>query len=103
MRDIHDLRLKGRLPESINNFLSNRTFRSILDLFCRGQPPPKKKQEVAQGSILSVALFSIKINNIAKEFPRSINGSLYRDDFAVSDQSNNIPHHRKLQRCRGID
>lgn len=41
MRDLYDLGRKGRLPEFINNFLSNRTFRSTLDLFLPDQNKTK--------------------------------------------------------------
>ena len=64
MRDLDNFGLKGRLLIFINNFLSNRNFKvrvgsTLSDL---------KDQEmgVPQGSILSVTLFSIKINNIVK-------------------------------------
>ena len=62
MRDLSDFGLKGRLPHFIDNFLSNRNFKvrvgtTLSDL--QGQ-----EEEVPQGSILFVTLFSIKINNI---------------------------------------
>ena len=64
MRDLNDFGLKGRLPDFIDNFLSNRCSKvsvgtTLSDL--QGQ-----EEGVLQGSILSVTLFSIKINSIVK-------------------------------------
>ena len=39
---------------------------------------------VPQGAILSVTLFSIKINNLAKVLNDNIDGSLFVDDFSIS-------------------
>ena len=40
-----------------------------------------KKLVFPQGSILSVTLFSIKINSLAKILSKDVQGSLYVDDF----------------------
>ena len=39
---------------------------------------------VLQGAILSVTLFSIKINSLAKVLNDHIDGSLFVDDFSIS-------------------
>ena len=57
IRDLHELGLKGRLPNFIINFLSNRHFKvrvgsTLSDL-------QDQEEGVPQGSILSVTLFSI--------------------------------------------
>ena len=64
MKDLHDTGLRGRLPNFISNFLSDRSFnvriRSTLsDTF-------NQEQGVPQGSILSSTLSNIKIYNIVK-------------------------------------
>ena len=75
IKDLYDLRLRGRLPKFIKNFLTGRTFQirigSILSDLKKKQ---KKKQDecVPQGSILSTNLFNIKINNIIKELSPDI-------------------------------
>ena len=46
----------------------------------------EKQQEmgVAQGSVLSVMLFNIKISNIVKNINSRTNCDLYVDDFLIS-------------------
>jgi hypothetical protein len=45
---------------------------------------------VPQGSILSVTLFSIKINSLAKILNDNIEGSLYVDDFLICYRAKNM-------------
>ena len=45
---------------------------------------------VLQGSILSVTLFSIKINRLAKVLNDNIEGSLYVDDFVICYRGKNM-------------
>ena len=87
LRDLHDLGLRGRLPEFIVNFLTNRTFKVRM----RNTLSQIKLQEngIPQGSILSVTLFTVKIDSIAKlihQTPR-FQVSLYMDDLQISQTS----------------
>ena len=98
MRDLSDFCLKGRLPHFIDNFLSNRNFKvrvgTTLSDF-QGQ-----EEGVPQGSILSVTLFSIKINNIVKALNPGVNCSLYVDDFLICYGSKHMHTiERQLQQC----
>ena len=55
---------------------------------------------VPQGSILSVTLFSIKINSLAKVLNDNIEGSLYVDDFLICYRGKNMNNiERQLQLC----
>ena len=96
IKALHELGIKGRLPQFIEGFLSNRKFRIRVDttfLSVKNQ-----EEGVPQGSILAVTLFNIKINNISKELPSGINGSLYVDDLMICCKSNYIHTiERKLQ------
>ena len=79
LKDLHNIGLKGHLPNFIKKFLGNRNFNirlgsTISDNF-------EQEMGVPQGSILSVTLFSIKINSLAEVLRGDINGSLYVDDF----------------------
>ena len=75
------------MPIFITKFLENRNFRVRLgstfsDVF-------DQEMGVPQGSILSVTLFSLKINSLAKVLSKDVEGSLYVDDFLMSYRSNN--------------
>ena len=55
---------------------------------------------VPQGSILSVTLFNLKINSLAKVLSQDVQGSLYVDDFLMSYRANNTKTcERQLQGC----
>ena len=98
MRDLSDFGLKGKLPHFIDNFLSNRKFKvrvgtTFSDL--QGQ-----EEGVPQRSILSVSLFSIKINNIVKALNPGVDCSLYVDDFLICYRSKHMHTiERQLQQC----
>ena len=83
---------------SFSNFLSNRNFKvcvgtTLSDL--QGQ-----EEGIPQGSILSVSLFSIKINNIVKALNPGVDCSLYVDDFLICYRSKHIHTiKRQLQQC----
>ena len=82
MKNIHDISLKGRLPLFIQNFLNSREFKvkvgsTLSELHAQ-------EQGVPQGSILSVTLFSIKINDIVKNINPGV------DDFLICYRSKNM-------------
>ena len=51
---------------------------------------------VPQGSILSVILFSLKINNIVKSVLKGLEMLLFVDDFALSIRAKFLPHAQRL-------
>nr|BDT63038.1 MAG: hypothetical protein [Trachysalambria curvirostris nimavirus] len=78
---LHDIGLRGALPTFVQNFLTERKFRvrvgdSLSDQYVQ-------QEGVPQGSILSVTLFAIAINDIVKAVPRAVSCSLYVDDFTL--------------------
>ena len=82
MIDLHKLGLKGRLLLFIQN-LSDRTFNILIgitlsDIF-------KQEQGVPQGSILSLTLFGITINDLVK-CVKDLDCSLFVDDFGILDR-----------------
>ena len=81
LKDLFDMGLKGRLPTFISNFLSNREFKVRVNSTL--SDPFEQEMGVPQGSILSVTLFSIKINSLAQVLKDNIDGSLYVDDFLI--------------------
>ena len=98
MEDLHEIGPRGRLPSFIDNFLQDRTFKvkvgtTLSDLH-------NQEMGVPQGSILSVLLFSIKINKIVKCLKPGVDCSLYVDDFLICYRSKNMHTiERQLQLC----
>jgi len=79
LADLWDLGFRGHLSRFIQSFLSEHSFRVRV-----GSTLSKLHEQeigVPQGSILSLALFSIKINNIVKTVLKGIDFSLFVDDF----------------------
>ena len=81
LADLWDLGFRGHLPRFIQSFLSECSFKvrvgsTLLELH-------KREMGVLQGSILSPALFSIKINDIVKAVLKGTDCSLFMDDFAL--------------------
>ena len=65
IKDIHDIGLRGRLPNFISNFLSDRSFNvriasTLSDTF-------EQEQGVPQGGIVSPTLFNIKLTTLLNE------------------------------------
>ena len=64
MKDLHGFGLRGRLPNFISSFLHERSFEvRVGSTFSDSHP---QEMGVPQGSILSVSLFSVKINSITQ-------------------------------------
>ena len=98
MKDLHDAGLRGRMPVFISKFLDNRNFRIRIGSTLSN--PFEQEMGVPQGSILSVTLFSLKINSLAKVLSKDVEGSLYVDDFLMSYRAKNTRTcERQLQGC----
>ena len=88
MNDLHDFGIRGRLAYFISIFLSKRQFRvRVGNTFSN---PHKQEMGVSQGSILSVTLFSVKINNIVKSVCPGVECFLYVDDFCIFYRSKHM-------------
>ena len=92
--DLYKTGLRGRLPMFICDLLSDRYFRVgniYSDVY-------SQEAGVPQGSIISVALFGLKINSIFSCLLPDIKCSLYVDDLAIYYSSSHMPStERKLQ------
>ena len=98
LKDLHEAGLRGRMPVFISNFLENRNFRVRLGSIL--SDPFEQEMGVPQGSILSVTLFSLKINSLAKVLSNDVEGSLYVDDFLMSYRAKTTRTcERQLQVC----
>jgi len=98
MKDLQEAGLQGRMPKFISKFLSNRSFcvrigSSLSEMY-------RQEEGVPQGSILSVTLFSLKINSIVGCLLRDIECSLYVDDFLICYRAKHMHSiERQLQLC----
>ena len=96
LQDLYEAGLRGRLPMFVSSFLSDRVFRvrvgnTLSDSFTQ-------EMGVPQGSILSVTLFSLKINSIVSCLHRDVECSLFVDDLAIYYSSRHmVSIERKLQ------
>ena len=98
MCDLSDFGLKGRLPHFIDNFLSIRNFKVRVGTTI--SVPQGQEERVPEGSILSVTLLSIKINNIVNALDPGVDCSLYMDDFFICYRSKHMHTiERQLQQC----
>ena len=98
LKDLHEAGLRGRMPAFISKFLENRNFRVRLGSTL--SDPCEQEMGVPQGSILSVTLFSLKINSLAKVLSKDVEGSLYVDDFLMSYRAKTSKTcERQLQGC----
>ncbi|MDA3086478.1 reverse transcriptase domain-containing protein, partial [Campylobacter sp. CS_ED1] len=98
MKDLQDVGLLGRLPKFISNFLSDRHFK--VKIGSTTSETFEQEEGVPQGSILSVTLFCIKINNIVKTLNPGIDCSLFVDDFVICFSGKHMRTiERQLQQC----
>ena len=98
LKDLFDMGLKGNLPNFISNFLSDRHFNVRVNSTFSDEYD--QEMGVPQGSILSVTLFSIKINSLVQVLNDNIEGSLYVDDFLICYRGQNMNNiERQLQLC----
>ena len=98
LNDLHEAGLRGRMPIFISKFLDNRNFR--VRIGSTFSDPFEQEMGVPQGSILSVTLFSLKINSLAKVLSKDVEGSLYVDDFLMSYRAKSTRTcERQLQGC----
>ena len=77
MKDDHAIGLKGRLPLFLHTILTDREFK--VSVGSTLSELHNQEQGVTQGSIASVTLFSLKINNIVKTLTPGVDCSLYDD------------------------
>jgi hypothetical protein len=100
MNDLHRKGFRGLLPKFIDEFLKDRTFNvkvgNILsDTF-------KQETGVPQGSVLSVTLFMIKVDQLAEMIPAEnrFMSSLFVDDLQISYSHSDLNIiKQKMQTC----
>ena len=88
LQDMYSFGIRGRILAFVKSYLAMRTFRVKL-----GTTYPREfcqENGVPQGGVLSVTLFIIKMNSIARAIPSSVQYSLYVDDLQISVSSCNL-------------
>lgn len=96
LSDLFRAGLRGNLPIFISQFLENREFKVRIASTLSSQY--QQEMGVPQGSILSVTLFGLKINGIAKCLAPGTEGSLFVDDFLACYRSKQMRSiERRLQ------
>ena len=96
LENLHNMGIRGQLGHFIQNFLRNRSFQvrsgnTLSECF-------SQEDGVPQGSVLSVPLFLVAINDILTSIPDGVNKALFADDLTIWCQSRNVASiTRKLQ------
>ena len=81
--DLHSSGLRGFLPKYMAASLEEKKFRVKISRVLSGEH--RQENGVPQGSVLSVLLFALKINNIVKNLPSNekFTVSLFVDDLQI--------------------
>ena len=96
LRKLFKYGVRGHMGLFIRNFLTRRSFRVRVGNHLSSTF--SQESGIPQGGVLSVALFSIMINDICDELPVSIGRSLFVDDFAIWFSASRARHmSRQLQ------
>ena len=81
IKQLHKMGIQGRMMKFIHSFLTDRFIKvRVGNAFSK---PFVQEEGVPQGSVLSVTLFSVAINNILQEVTPPVKCSLYVDDLAL--------------------
>ena len=100
LRDLRDAGLRGYLPKYVREFLMDRKFQVRIQNYVSAVY--QQINGVPQGSILSVTLFALKINSVARLIPNNPRfiSSLYVDDLQISYRHCNLNNiQQELQNC----
>ena len=94
LKKIHDIGIRGPMAFFIDNFLEFRSFQVRINnslSSCYTQ-----EEGVPQGSVISVTLFLLALNDIVECLPKEIGRSLFVDDLAIWCRSSSMPHVNRL-------
>ena len=96
LRTLHEIGLRGELPLFIRSFLADRKFKvKVGNSFSSLH---HQEEVVPQGSVLSVTLFALSINDITSVIPKDVLSTLFVDDLSISFAASRMTVvERKLQ------
>ena len=96
LKTMHEFGLRGELPIFIKSFLRNRRFKVRVGNILSSVH--NLEEGVPQGSVLSVTLFALSINDISSVIPREVMHTLFVDDLSISfAASRMVVAERKIQ------
>ena len=81
LQDLYKHDFRGNLPIFMKNFLLLQCFQIRIGLVLSDFY--FQEEGVPQGSVLSVTLFSLKINGILNQLLNVVHGNLYVDDLNI--------------------
>ena len=88
MKTLHTNGMRGYLPYFISNFLTNRTFQTIVDNVY--SDTYTLQCGIPQETVLSSTLFALAINDVTKQLPHDVQNNLYVDDFVIYYSSSSL-------------
>ena len=94
LNSMHEMGLRGRLPTFAEGFLSDRKF--CVRVGASESEFLTQDEGLPQGSVLSVTLFAIAINDITKQIGPEVSCTLYVDDFTIFVSATNLNHSTRV-------
>ena len=91
---MHEMGLRGNLPAFAEGFLSFRDF--CIRVGASHSEYFVQEEGLPQGSVLSVTLFAVAINEIAKQLGSEVHCTLYGDDFTIFVSAATITHSARV-------
>lgn len=94
LNNMHSMGLRGNLPSFAESFLSVRNF--CVRVGASSSDYTVQREGLPQGSVLSVTLFAIAINDIVKQLGPEVQGTLYVDDFTIFVSATSLAHSTRV-------
>ena len=94
LNSMHQMGLRGNLPSFAKEFLADRKF--CVRVGASHSEYLTQEEGLPQGSVLSVTLFAIAINDITKQIGQEVLCALYVDDFTIFVSATNINHSTRV-------
>ncbi|MEL6986791.1 MAG: reverse transcriptase domain-containing protein [Bacteroidota bacterium] len=96
LKELHEIGLRGPLPLFIKAFLYRRTFQVRIGATL--STTLLQEEGVPQGSVISVTLFALSVNQLSKIIPPDVMHTFFVDDLSMSFAASHMPlAERRLQ------
>ena len=94
LNSMYEMGLRGSLPAFAEDFLSDRKL--CVRMGASHSDYLEQEEGLPQGSVLSVTLFAIAINNIAMQLGPQVSCTSHVDDFTIFISSTNLVHSTRI-------